>query len=168
MRCTARRSPCCGVDGGGRKSPARVWAPPNGKSGSGERGWGRGWAQLPSVHLREGEAPFRGALGEQGTSSGGWGWRGGGRGGCRRPHRQQEDPSVLNHIRQRWLTMGRCKVACGRLHRQQRSPGLWGLGRPSYEPCTLQRAVEKVRTAEALAALPHLHLAMTAHGNRVA
>ena len=75
---------------------------------------------------------------------------------------------MLNHIRQRWLTMGRCDVACGRLHRQQRSPGLWGLGRPSYEPRTLQRAVEKVRTAEALAALPHLHLAMMAQGKRVA
>ena len=46
----------------------------------------------------------------------------------------------------------------------QRSPGLWGLGRPSYEPCTLQR----VRTAEALAALPRLHPAMTAQGKRVA
>ena len=75
---------------------------------------------------------------------------------------------MLNHIRQRWLTMGRCKVACGRLHKQQRSPGLWGLGRPSYEPRTLQRAVEKVRTAEALAALPHLDLAMTVQGKRVA
>ena len=107
-------------------------------------------------------------FGEQGTSSGGWGWRGRGRGGRRRPHRQQGDPSVLNHIRQRWLTVGRCKVACGNLHRKQRSPGLWGLGRPSYEPRTLQQAVEKVRAAEALTALPHLHLAMMAQGKCVA
>ena len=93
---------------------------------------------------------------------------GGGGEGRRRPQRQEGNPSVLNHFRQRWLTMGRCRVAYGRLHRQQRSPGLRSLGRPSYEPRTLQRAVEKVRTAEALAALTRLHLAMTAQGKRVA
>ena len=75
---------------------------------------------------------------------------------------------MLNHFWQRWLTMRRCRVACGRLHRQQRSPGLWGLGRPSYEPGTLQPAVEKVPRAEALAALPRLHLAITAQGKHVA
>ena len=60
---------------------------------------------------------------------------------------------MLNHFRQRWLTMGR---------------GLWGLGRPSYEPSTLQRAVEEVPRAEALAALPRLHLAITEQGKHVA
>ena len=82
MRCTARRSPCCGVDGGGRKSPARIWAPPIGKSGSGERGWGRGWAQFPSLHLREGEALFTGEAWRTGHVKWGVGVEGEGEGGA--------------------------------------------------------------------------------------
>ena len=149
---------------GGRNSLVRVWVPPIGISATGERGLGLWGAQRPSLHLRGGKAPFRFALGEDGTSTGGWGWRGRGRAGRRRLLRQQGNPSVLKHIRQRWLTMGRCRVASSRLHKEERSPGPRGLGHPSYEPRTLQRPAEKVRTAESLTALPRVHLAMKAQG----
>ena len=64
-----------GLTGGGEFPGAGMGAT-DGKIGGRGAGLGAWVGAAPLLHLREGEAPFRGARGEEDTWSGGRGWRG--------------------------------------------------------------------------------------------